>query len=85
MTGTSCGFLSLFQQELAAAVNVPVATSSMMQVPWVQVTLPPGRRVGLVTVSRSTLTPQHLAAAGVPLDAPVVGTENGREFFQVPL
>jgi len=80
---TNCGFLSLFQQELAAAVGVPVATSSMLQVPWVQATLPPGKRVGLVTVSGSTLTPQHLAAVGVPLDTPLAGTENGREFFRV--
>ena len=80
---TNCGFLSLFQQELAAAAGVPVATSSLMQVPWVQATLPPGKRVGVVTVSGSTLTPQHLEAAGVPLDTPFVGTENGREFFRV--
>ncbi|WP_010103042.1 aspartate/glutamate racemase family protein [Verminephrobacter aporrectodeae] len=80
---TNCGFLSLFQQELAAAVNVPVATSSLMQVPWVQATLPPGKRVGIVTVSGSALTPAHLRAAGVPCDVPMEGTENGREFFRV--
>jgi hypothetical protein len=80
---TNCGFLSLFQQEIAAAVGVPVATSALMQVPWVQATLPPGRRVGLVTVSGSTLSPAHLAGAGVPLDTPLVGTENGDEFFRV--
>jgi Asp/Glu/hydantoin racemase len=80
---TNCGFLSLFQKELAAAVSVPVATSSMMQVPWVQATLPPGKRVGLVTVSGATLTPEHLASVGVPPDTPIVGTENGREFFRV--
>lgn len=80
---TNCGFLSLFQRELAAAVKVPVATSSLMQVPWVQATLPPGQRVGIVTVSAATLTPAHLEAAGAPLDTPVTGTENGREFFRV--
>jgi hypothetical protein len=80
---TNCGFLSLFQKEIAGAVGVPVATSSLMQVPWVQATLPPGKRVGLVTVSGATLTPAHLEAAGVPLDTPVIGTENGREFFRV--
>ncbi|MDH2400107.1 aspartate/glutamate racemase family protein [Bradyrhizobium sp. SSUT18] len=80
---TNCGFLSLFQKEIAAAVGVPVATSSLMQVPWVQATLPPGRRVGLVTVSGSTLTPAHLEGAGVPLDTPLVGTEHGKEFFRV--
>ncbi|QHP68311.1 aspartate/glutamate racemase family protein [Bradyrhizobium sp. LCT2] len=80
---TNCGFLSLFQKEIAAAVGVPVATSSLMQVPWVQATLPPGKRVGLVTVSGSTLTPAHLEGVGVPLDTPLVGTENGKEFFRV--
>ena len=80
---TSCGFLTLFQQELAAAVGVPVATSALMQVPWVQATLPAGRRVGLLTVSRTALTPAHLASAGVPLDIPIAGTEHGREFFRV--
>jgi len=80
---TNCGFLSLFQKEIAAEVGVPVATSSLMQVPWVQAMLPPGKRVGLLTVSGSTLTPRHLEAAGVPLDVPMVGTERGREFFRV--
>jgi len=80
---TNCGFLALFQAELAAAVQVPVATSSLMQVPWVQATLPPGKRVGVVTVSKASLTPAHLAGAGVALDTPVVGTEGGREFFRV--
>ncbi len=80
---TNCGFLSLFQAELAAAVGVPVATSSLMQVPWVQAMLPPGKRVGVVTVSKGSLTPAHLQAAGVALDTPVVGTEGGREFFRV--
>jgi hypothetical protein len=80
---TNCGFLSLFQHEIAAQVGVPVATSSLLQVPWVQAMLPPGKRVGLITVSGSTLTPAHLQAAGVPLDVPMVGTENGREFFRV--
>ena len=80
---TNCGFLSLFQRELAGRVGVPVATSSLMQVPWVQATLPPGRRVGVLTVCASTLTPAHLAAAGVPPDTPVAGTEDGREFFRV--
>lgn len=80
---TNCGFLSLFQRELAAHVQVPVATSSLMQVPWVQATLPPGQRVGVITVSAASLTPRHLQAAGAPADTPFVGTENGQEFFRV--
>lgn len=80
---TNCGFLSLFQRELAAHVQVPVATSALMQVPWVQAMLPPGRRVGVITVAARSLTLRHLEAAGVPADTPIVGTEEGREFFRV--
>lgn len=80
---TNCGFLSIFQAEMAAALGVPVATSSLMQVPWVQATLPPGQRVGIITVNSKGLTEAHLKGAGVPLDTPIVGTETGVEFFPV--
>jgi len=82
---TNCGFLSLFQEELAAAVDVPVATSSLMQVPLVQSLLPPGRRVGIITISELTLSEDHLRAAGVPLDLPIVGTDQGEELSRVIL
>ena len=80
---TNCGFLTVFQRELAAHVRVPVATSSLLQVPWVQAMLPPGRRVGVVSISAATLTPAHLEAAGAAPDTPLAGTENGRELFRV--
>jgi Asp/Glu/hydantoin racemase len=82
---TNCGFLSLLQQDLAAACRVPVATSSLMQAPTIERLLPPGRRVGILTVAEANLTPEHLAAAGVALDTPIVGTDGGREFTRVLL
>ena len=80
---TNCGFLSLFQRELAQAVRVPVATSALMQVGLVQATLPPGQRVGVITVNAATLSPAHLQAANVPLDTPCAGVESGQELFRV--
>lgn len=80
---TNCGFLSLYQADLARHVGVPVATSSLMQVPSVQALLPPGRRVGVLTVSAKSLTPAHLKAAGVDPGIPVGGTDDGREFTRV--
>jgi len=80
---TNCGFLSLYQRELAQAVSVPVATSSLMQVPMIQSTLPAGKRVGILTVNAATLTPRHLTAIGVDPSVPVVGTDGGREFTRV--
>ncbi|NKB56532.1 MAG: aspartate/glutamate racemase family protein [Alphaproteobacteria bacterium] len=77
---TTCGFLSLFQDELAAHAGVPVATSSLMQAPFVQRLLPPGKRVGIITISAEALTEEHLIKAGVDPSTPVVGTEGGKEF-----
>ena len=82
---TTGGFLAIFQKDLAAHVNVPVASSSLMQVPLVQRLLPPGRRVGVLSVQGNRITPEHWDAVGAPHDTPVMGTENGREFTRVML
>src|SRR5262245_15951397 len=80
---TNCGFLSLYQRELAAAVRVPVPTSRLMQVPMIASTLPAGKTVGIVTVSAASLTREHLLAIGLNPGLPIVGTEAGREFTRV--
>ena len=80
---TTCGFLSLYQREIAAHVGVPVATSSLMQIPFIERVLPPGRRVGVLTVSAANLTGEHLRAAGADPETPVVGTDAGSEFTRV--
>jgi Asp/Glu/hydantoin racemase len=77
---TNCGFLSLYQKQIADHVQVPVATSSLMQVPFIQSVLPASKRVGVITVNATTLTREHLTAIGVDPSTPVVGTEGGREF-----
>jgi len=77
---TTCGFLSLYQADLARHVGVPVATSSLMQVPFIQSVLPPGKRVGILSISAKSLTPEHLLAIGVAVDTPIGGTDDGREF-----
>ncbi len=82
---TNCGFLSLYQADLAAALGVPVAASALMQVPLIARTLPPGRGVGILTVSAESLSAEHLEAAGVDPATPVMGTEGGREFTRVIL
>jgi len=82
---TNCGFLSLFQRDIAAATGVPVATSSLMQIPFIERLLPPGRRVGVLTVNAASLTAEHLSAAGADPHTPVVGTEGGCEFTRVLL
>ncbi|MEX0278859.1 MAG: aspartate/glutamate racemase family protein [Ruegeria sp.] len=82
---TNCGFLSLFQKELAEAVQVPVATSSLMQVEMVNRMLPANKRAGILTISASTLTQDHLHAAHVPPGTPIGTTEGGQEFTRAIL
>ena len=79
---TNCGFLVPLQDNLSAALGVPVASSSLLQVPMVQRTPPDGERVGILTISSRTLTARYLEAAGVPADTPVVGTGDGSEFTE---
>jgi hypothetical protein len=77
---TSCGFLALFQQELAAVSPIPVATSALLLVAPLVRTLPAGRRVGVLTASAASLTPAHLAAVGAPPDTPVAGMPSDGAF-----
>ncbi|AXF12884.1 hypothetical protein CUJ91_33540 (plasmid) [Paraburkholderia graminis] len=79
---TSCGFLVSFQQALAARCPVPVATSSLLQIPSVTALLPQGQRVGVLTARESALTPAHLRAAHAPADLPVAGLAEDSRFLQ---
>lgn len=62
---TSCGFLALWQQELASAVNVPVFTSSLIQVPWAYQLAGMRGRVGILTADASSLSESHLRGVGI--------------------
>jgi hypothetical protein len=84
---TNCGFLVKYQVELAAAVRVPVLTSSLLLVPLVHRMLPPGRRIGILTVNATALGEEHLRGAGIGPDIPlaVAGLEGEKEFTRVLL
>jgi Asp/Glu/hydantoin racemase len=82
---TNCGFMCLHQQKMAAALEAPVVSSSLMQVPMIQATLAPGKRVGILTISSASLTTKHLSAVNVLLDTPIMGTEQGKEFTNAML
>jgi hypothetical protein len=81
---TSCGFMALHQQALAASVRVPVFTSSLLQVPLALTALGPAQAVGVVTFKAGALTPPHFAAVGVAcLDrVRIVGTEGAPAFYR---
>ena len=68
---TSCGFLAVNQPQLADAVQVPVFSSPLLQVP-IAATAAGGRKVVILT-ARTVLTEQHYRGAGWSSeDIPVV-------------
>ena len=70
---TSCGFLALYQDDLAALSPVPVATSALLLIKRLT-----GRKVGVLTASARNLTPAHFAAVGAPTDTPFDGLPDGQ-------
>lgn len=78
---TSCGFLVLLQQELQAAVRVPLVSSSLLALPQL---LQQDEQVGVLTISAARLGPDYLLAAGVPPqrlhDVLVEGVDPAGEF-----
>jgi len=81
---TSCGFLCLFQKEMVDAVNIPVFTSSLIQVPMLSRMLGKHKKVGIITASKSSLTSKHFSAVGIdPSSVRVVGMDGKEEFNKV--
>ena len=78
----ACGFMALFQPQVAAAVEVPVFLSSMLQVPFIRQTLRPGQKIGIVTANASVLTDEHFRNVGIAPETPMVvyGMEEQEEF-----
>lgn len=81
----ACGFMAYFQEEVAAAVDVPVFLSSLMQIPFMHALC--GGRVGVITANATRLTPRHFAACNVADHVPlaVAGMEGQTEFREAIL
>lgn len=62
-----CGYFAWFQNEIAAAVNVPVFSSSLMQVPMAQTLIGSDNVVGILASESDELYDRHLTSVGVQL------------------
>ncbi|MDP2791199.1 MAG: aspartate/glutamate racemase family protein [Rectinemataceae bacterium] len=81
---TSCGFLALFQQELAASVNVPLFSSSLLQIPLLYEIFGRRGKVGVLTARSASLTELHFRNCGVQgIPLAVAGMDEQPEFTRV--
>ncbi|GHD20813.1 aspartate/glutamate racemase family protein [Tianweitania populi] len=81
----ACGFMAYFQEEVAAAVEIPVFLSSLIQIPFMHAVT--GGTVGIITANASRLTPRHFEASNVPAHIPlaIAGMEGQTEFREAIL
>lgn len=78
----ACGFMALFQKKIAAAVDIPVLASSLLQVPFMyQIT---GKRSGIITADSTCLNYAHFLGAGISEDIPLAigGMETNEAFMR---
>ena len=81
---TSCGFLTLFQQQLASHVDIPLFTSSLLQVPIVHRMLRPDQKIGILTANSEHLTSEVLDAVGASnVPYAVAGAQHTPAFYNV--
>lgn len=80
---TSCGFLAMFQKEVAAAVNIPVFCSSLLQGGFVANQLPEGKILGILTANSEKLTERHFKGVGIDQVEKVVYGMQGTHFYHI--
>lgn len=81
-----CGYMALFQSQVAHAVSVPVFLSSLMQLPSVASMLPPDSSVGVIVADERNFTRDYLEAVGAGhVDVRVDGMSQQPEFAAVML
>lgn len=68
---TSCGFLAAIHQELRRHCPVPLATSSLMQIPMALAALPAGRTVGVLVSDKAAMRDRHFLGVGAPTGLPL--------------
>ncbi len=64
----ACGSFGHYQRDAAAAVDIPVCLSSLVQVPFLLSVLPPRRRLGVVFARAAAFTERVKAECGITAD-----------------
>ena len=79
---SDCGFMLQYQQAAADAVDVPVALSSLLQLPLIERSLGPGKAIGVLTAESRNLSTDFLERAGIRPRNPIVirGMQDEPEF-----
>lgn len=61
----ACGFFGHFHTQLAEAMDIPVALSSLVQVPWIRTTLKKSQKIGVLTANASAISDSLLKSCNI--------------------
>ena len=81
----ACGFFGNFQKRLAADMDIPVAISSMVQVPWIRTLLKPGEKIGIMTANAIAMSEQIFESCGINKtdDLVIADLRHGENFHNI--
>jgi hypothetical protein len=81
----ACGYFANYQREVAAALNIPVFLSSLLQVPMIYRALKPEQQVGILVANAKAVNQTMLEACGITSDIPIayLGMEDQPEFRNI--
>lgn len=61
----ACGFFAHFQKQLAAEMDIPVAVSSLVQLPWIRALSKEESKIGIMTANAAAMNDELFAHCGV--------------------
>ena len=62
---SACGFFGHFQKRLADELDIPVAVSSLVQIPWIRTLLKSGSKIGVMTANAAALNDNIYQSCGI--------------------
>jgi Asp/Glu/hydantoin racemase len=62
---SACGFFGNYHRQVAGALDVPVALSSLVQIPMIRSTLAPGQKIGILTANAAAMTDALFENCGI--------------------
>ena len=79
---SDCGFMLQYQRDVADAVDIPVALSSLLQLPMIARSISATAPIGIITADDTNLDDAFLRRAGLNIEHPLVirGMQNEAEF-----
>lgn len=79
-----CGYMALFQKQLAEALDVPVFMSSLLQVPFMSQMLGKDEKVGIIVANTEALDDSLFEAVGIDKSTPlkIKGMQDKENFYK---